>query len=472
MSVNMQSNWVALGATIGSSSERQSGRPQSQVLKKLKPRSSSESPAVMHISEGVRIHASSLVHQINEAESDVSLLQTASDALGKVEEELREWSAELEQAVADGSIWEAARLRVEAHLEEIDRIAAVTHYGAQNLLDGSRALKGFASGEHLEFIQADGGIPSSPAKGYPVEVKRSATRAELRGQVPLTREYIDHEERLVLKEGRSEVQFITRKGEDLDATLRRLALVIRQAELPLELVRNPSGVLHFRHVQYGSRSRFSGASATSGVLSPEANLLVESTPGMDIVGTINGEPVRGMGQLLIGPPESSKLGGLCLRFNGTGNNLGEVGSVTIFQNGVPLHVGGATQSARLCLKSIRSNELGTQVSNASGFTCLADIQLERQEEVSDARQVVEKALKEVHQAKARIDLVNQEQLQAGLRKLRQDHLARQGPFTPIKDSGTARYVARNTRMQIMKDSGTSTMAQAHQTPETVMHLLK
>lgn len=471
MPIQLQTNWGAMGAS-GRSSERNSGRSMPQPQKKLQLKRAGAVPAVTQLSGGVRIHSSGLLHQINDTEGDVSMMQTVARSLRQVEQELRALQGELQEAQELES-WGELRRQIESHLELIDELALATHYGDQNLLDGSRALKGFAAGEHLEFIEAEGSTASSPARGYSVRIDRSATQAELKGFVPLTRELIDHEERLVLREGRSELKFVTRKGESLEQTLQRLMLLMNHAQLPLELVQTPNGVLHFRHAQYGSQPRFSGSSLTPGVLSPEPEAVTESVPGMDVVGSINDEPAHGVGQLLTGSPDSPKTAGIRVRFSGLGDSLGEVGSVTILQNGVPLHIRGAVSSStRLSLRSIRIHELGTNVPNLSGYTSLAQIAPNSPEQCDDALQVVKKAVREVMQAMDRIKLLNQEQVQISLKRLRQDHAARQETYSVIPDPGTAQSVAQQTRWQIMHDSGKSALAQSNQTPETVMHLLR
>ena len=58
---------------------------------------------------------------------------------------------------------------------------------------------------------------------------------------------IDNEESLIFEEGGIGNRFVTQKGLSVSNTFKRLSRWITEREIPLEIIRNSSQFLHFRH---------------------------------------------------------------------------------------------------------------------------------------------------------------------------------------------------------------------------------
>ena len=420
-----------------------------------------------------------LNHEIADVESNVSLVQTAASALHHLEDQLsRIW--ELLRHYSDEQNIEGAKVSVgmmelKGLLEEIDRIASRTRYGEDRLLDGTHTVRAVVNGADLEIVSIGDDIVSSPVRGYPVSIEQSATRSEMIGSVPLNQKLIDHGEQMLVREGNSLLRFTTRNGENLEVTLKRFQQLLRKHDMPIEVKSIEDGKLNLQHINYGSHFRFGAASSTPGVLSSESGKIEPAYPGRDVVGSINGEICHGKGQVLKASEDSIKLSGLRLRYFGSKNSQQpwEAGSVSVFQNAY-LFDGGMLKPniQRLGLQSMKSEHLGREISNVSGFRSLADIGIESSEQVSDSLRLVEKALGEVSDTREKVELFNQDHLKNHLHELKEEHDHLHVDKVLSDDGIRARKMAERTKVQIIHEGGRSTLAQAYQKPQTVLSLLK
>ncbi len=428
--------------------------------------------------EEFRLMSAGLQCELNHVEEQMSIAQTVASALLNVENSLIQIkellvivSSETEHNTA---LREADQQELEQLIKRINKVADETSYGHQPLLDGSHGVRGVANGEFLEFIDMNPDSKTSPLAGYEVFVKQAATRAELCGQTPLTQKMVDNGELLIFEESGIENRFSAQKGESVCNTFNRLANWIYEREIPLEIVPNADQILHIRHLQYGSSYKFSASSFTPGLISLVSQRITPSSPGLDVMGTINGITCVGHGQFLSVPVEHEHLGGLTIMY--TGNETPPeyyAGTVSVAQNGFQFLSGNNTsQVQQLSLRNMHASSLGMEIENVSGFKSLQEINILSGQKIKDSISVLEKSMKEISVVKDKVESICYETFKNKIKDLQEEYgsilFTNQNPVI----GQNVQVLAEQTKNRISEDSGQSSMAQAHQNHKTVLSLLK
>ena len=369
---------------------------------------------------------------------------------------------------------EADQQELQELIEQINKVADETSYRHKPLLDGSHGVQGVVNGEHLEFIDMLPDSKTSPLRGYEVYVTQHAKKSEIYGQIPFSQHMVDNQELLTIEEGGNENRFVAKKGDSVDDTFNYLANWFSKREIPLELVRNANNILHIRHLQYGSDYKFSASSSTAGVISSESEKLTHSTPGCNVMGTINGIKCIGHGQFLTVPENHEDIKGLTVRY--TGNEVPSecfAGIVSVVQNGFQFLTGSSNyQSNQLSLRNFHASFLGMETDNVSGFKSLQEINVLSSQKVKDSITVLEKSLSEVTEVKDKIESVCYSIIKNEMRELQEKFDRKLFPNNVHDSEENVQVLAEQTKNIITEDTSKSSMAQAHQDQSNVLSLLK
>ena len=428
--------------------------------------------------EEFRLLSAEIQGELTNVEEQMSIAQTAGKALIEVENTLFEINELLlivsNETSCNSAMREADQQELQELIEQINKVADETSYRHKPLLDGSHGVRGVVNGEHLEFIDMLPDSKTSPLRGYEIYVTQQAKRAELCGQIPFSQHMVDNQELLTIEEGGNENRFVAKKGDSVDDTFNYLANWFSKREIPLELVRNADNILHIRHLQYGIDYKFSASSSTAGVISSESEKLTHSTPGCNVMGTINGIKCIGHGQFLTVPENHEDIRGLTVRY--TGNEVPSecfAGIVSVVQNGFQFLTGSSNyQSNQLSLRNFHASFLGMETENVSGFKSLQDINVLSSQKVKDSITVLEKSLSEVTEVKDKIESVCYSIIKNEMREL-QEKLDRKLFPNNVHDSEeNVQVLAEQTKNIITEDTSKSSMAQAHQDQSNVLSLLK
>ena len=486
MPINIQTN---IGPTMRSLSEqgtfRNSMYHQQEQKKKekqkvtVRPTLVKDDVAAHFVkNEEFRLQSAGLQNEISHLEEEISIVQTAAGALERVEDLLIQMK-ELLVIVTNETEYNAAIRKADqdelVHLiNRINKVADETSYGHQSLLDGSHGVRGVASGEHLEFVGMNTDSKTSPLNGYEVVVTEVATRSELQGLRPFTQDMVNNEEQLIFEAGGISYRFTTQRGESVSCTFNRLASWISDCDIPLEIVRHADEILHFKHLQYGSAYDFGASSLTRGLISLESQEITLASSGLDVKGMINGMPCLGHGQYLSAPDEADDISGLTVRYTGNEAPIDKMaGTVSVAQSGFQFQIGHpAPHVEQLSLGSIHTSFLGADTKNVSGFNSLQEIDIKNGQRVKDSICVLEKSLKEVSDVRARVEMLCDNQFKSSMQNLQNEYNKIIVTEQNIENSAEARAFAEQTGNIIAKNSGRSSIAQAHQNPEIVLTLLK
>ncbi len=462
---------------------------QTKTLEKLssglKINRGADGPAQLQISEILRSHTVGLKQSIDNSEMAISLMQTGEAALDEVSRSLvkaRQLAIHAaNEAVNDETMLKADQQELDQIIGTINRIAKNTQYGKNYLLDGSGAGNGVTTGKNLSFVGAKTTGASSGAHGYDIDITKAATRAQYSGTVALSQEIIDSGEQITIVESGRSIDFKTVAGTSVEQTLNQLSNTLRDGGLDVELIRQPATgrntpqIMTFRHKKFGSAPYFQVSSNTAGLLSKIPNVVERAQNGVDIVGEIAGEEAVGKGQILTGAGGfGSKAEGISIRYSGeTTPPPGQrAGTITFSQNSLTFQIGGnANQTARVSMKNVKADQLGNGVSNKSGFRSFAELDLMNSQGAQDSLAIIEQAIQDVAANRGSLGAFQRNTLESNLNYLRAAHENVVNSESVIRDADMAEEMTKFTRNQIMIESSTAMLAQANQTPKSILKLL-
>jgi len=458
--------------------DRAMGKSLEKLSSGMKINRAADGPASLMISEQLRSQVGGLNQAVDNSESAITMIQTAESSLVEVNNLLTSMRslaiAAANEGVNDDQMLEALQLELDQSLDTIDRITNNAQYGKKKLLDGSTGANGVGIGEGIQFVEASVNTRTSPVEGYDVQVTQLGTRAHIDGTVALTQEMIDAGEEFTVAEGGRTVTFTTTAGDSRSQVFGKLNSELKKNGMDIVFEQNEEGVFSLRHNQYGSDYSISASASTAGVLSQESRAMQQSS-GSDIKGFIGGELANGEGQILTGST-GTRVDGLAVRY--VGSNVVEegseenVGKVAVFQNSLIFQVGpNVGQTESISLINTNTRVLGKGVPNDSGFRYLRDANLRTPEGATDTQRLVDKVLDEINSTRGAMGAFQKNTLESNLRQLRIGVEELTNAESVIRDADMAKEITEFTRNSIMMQSATAMLAQANQTPQTVLALL-
>ena len=437
-----------------------------------------DGPAQLMISEQLRSQISGLNQAVDNSETAISMIQTSEASLVEVNNLLTSMRAlaihAANQGANDANMLEADQLEVSQSLDTIDRITNNAQFGTKKLLDGSTGANGVGIGEGVQFVGASVRTRTSPVDGYGLRISQVGTQAEIKGSAALTQEMIDAGEEFTVAEGGRTVRFTAAKGDSVSQVFGKLKAELEKNNIHANFEMQEDGTLLLRQKSYGSEYAVAASSSTAGVLSAESRKMDEAR-GLNIQGTIGGEVSTGKGQVLTGA-EGTRVEGLQVRYTGmkTVDLEGEdtVGKVAVFQNSLIYQVGpNVGQTESISLLNTNTRVLGQGVPNMSGFKSLREIDVRTPQGSQDAQSLVDNALNEVNRTRGIMGAFQTNTLESNLRQLRVNVEELTNSESVIRDADMAKEITEFTRNSIMMQSATAMLAQANQTPQTVLSLL-
>ena len=437
-----------------------------------------DGPANLMISEQLRSQISGLKQSVDNSESAIAMIQTAEASLVEVNNLLTSMRGLAIQAANDGvndeNMLNAIQLEISQSLDTMDRISKNAAFGTKKLLDGSTGANGVGIGEGIQFVEAGVRTRTSPVDGYDLKVSRLGQKAILTGAVALTQEQIDAKEEFTIAEGGRTVTFTTTAGDSVNQVFGKLKSELEKNGLDISFSQNEDDTITLTHKKFGSEFSFSAASATGGILSVESRVMV-NVAGVDIAGTIGDEVTTGRGQVLTGA-EGTRVEALAVRYTGERvvpeDGDESVGKVAVFQNALIFQVGpNVGQTERISLLNTNTRVLGQGIENKSDFGNLRQVDITTPQGAQDAQRLIDKSLDEVNRTRGNMGAFQKNTLEANLRQLRINTEELINAESIIRDANMAEEITEFTRNSIMLQSSTAMLAQANQTPQTVLSLL-
>ena len=314
--------------------------------------SASDSPGEVYLADILKNLYTGMNQTYKNNEQSASLFQVAEGGLAEVVgvlTELKQLAVHAaNEAANDKLMVEADQLEIEQKLQTLDSIARNTSFGSIKLLDGSMGANGTTVGDNLSFVSANQYTPTSPEKGYVVDIHQASTRARFEGKIPLSVENIGDGIQIIVNEfetldavnGRKKIsenseksggtqgkfaQIDSRFGElkeqiaqiqknyqrDPDAypfeqmskEVRTLVMYYLNKEfeesgMEMEIFESPDQRLVMRHKEFGDGHSFSVTCNVPGVLTERPMVAEDAMEGLNVEGTIAGYSAIGKGQYL------------------------------------------------------------------------------------------------------------------------------------------------------------------------------
>jgi flagellin len=111
------------------------------------------------------------------------------------------------------------------------------------------------------------------------------------------------------------------------------------------------------------------------------------------------------------------------------------------------------------------------VKNESGFRSLREINVTTSQGAQDALALVDDAITSISSVRANLGAFQKNTLQSNTNSLRIAHENLTSAESSLRDADMAEEMSHFTRNQIMLQSGVAMLAQANQTPQSVLQLL-
>ena len=274
-----------------------------------------------------------------------------------------------------------------------------------------------------------------------------------------------------------------------------------------------------QHNKFGSEHAISVSSSIAGILSEVANKIEQAQRGRDVEGTIDGKVGVGRGVKLTGP-ENTDIEGLIIEVEPThrtelrlakndprnatpeefdtgipggraiarreegqflvytievptDTEADTEGFVHVTQNSLVFQVGPTQgQQVKVSLIDAKSNRLATGVPNDSGFRSLAEIDVTTAAGAEDALGLIDAAVDQISQVRANLGAFQKNTLQSNTNSLRIAEENLTSAESSLRDADMAAEMSEFTRNQVMLAAGTAMLAQANQSPQAVLQLLR
>ena len=463
-----------------------------QLSSRLKINTAADGPATLVISDKMRAQISGVNQAIDNNETAVSLVQTAKGALSEVNRLLIDIRQRAIHAANEGlndhAMLKANQEEIENALDAIDRIAQQTQFGHKRLLDGSRAITGSATDEVpaesgqkvIEFVGASASTLGSTKDGYEVVVTRNATQAGTFGK--LTEAQVKQGMLLFICADGKRATYATTERDTVQNAIEGLKAVAERACLNVAIdhevaTDDPVGRFFVKNKGYGRGHNLQVRSSAAGVFENakgRATLANEevSLIGADVLGTINGEPGVGQGQLLTGRKGNRTTAGLTVKINEAVELRQVIGTVKVEQNALKLQIGAsAGQTVSVAMLDTHSTQMARQVSNESGFSSLADVDVRNGQGAKDTIRLVDHAMDELSSNQGELGAFQRNTLESNLSRLQIAMANLTAAESTLKDAEKAKQLTELTKHQILTQAATAQLAQAHATPRNMLTLL-
>jgi len=433
-----------------------------------------DDPAGLIASEGLRSEISGIGQAISNSERASNVIATTEGALSEVASLLLNVKNLIVEAANSGALSQdeidANQLQVDSAIESITRISNTTTFAGLKLLNGT--LDYITSGvnkssvEALRINQANFGRNAF----IPVDISVLTSAQNARLQFPSSAVTSSVRLELTGTNGVDVLQFVSgTTASSIAFAVNRLSDSTGVAASLINSA-NPASGITFTSLGWGSRE-FVSVRAISGTFStqrPDGTISDRST-GRDVIATVNGALTNGSGLSLELNTNSLDLELTLNPGFGAGNSSFAItGGGSLFQLG-PQVV--SNQQVNIGIQSTAASKLGN---DSVGY--LSDVQkggvasLDRSP--TNASKIIETAIRQVSILRGRLGAFERNTLDTNVNSLSVALENVTASESKIRDADFAKETAELTRAQILTQAGTSVLATANSTPQSVLSLLQ
>ncbi|CAN5460934.1 flagellin [soil metagenome] len=441
----------------------------------LRINSGADDPAGLIASEGLRSELSGINQAIDNSSRASNVISTAEGSLSEVANLLLNIKSLVVQAANSGAISQdeinANQLQVDSAVESITRISNTTTFAGLKLINGSLDYvnSGVANSaiQTLQISQANFG--TNAAIPVQVNVITSARTADLQFRASAITSSVT-----LQVTGTDGVQTLTfTSGTTASSIAYAVNRISDSTGVTADLI-NPSNAasgIAFHSVGYGSKN-FVSVTAQGGsfTTSDAVGSTATRQAGVDAVATINGA-------LTVGDGLDLKLNTNSLNLELTLNKAVGIGttSFAVTGGGAKFQLGSevtSNQQVNIGIQSVAASNLGdssvgflNDISTGGGSTLV-------QGNAAAASKILERAIKQVAILRGRLGAFEKNTLQTNQNSLSVALENVTSSESDIRDADFATETSNLTRAQILTQAGTSVLATANSTPQSVLSLLR
>lgn len=434
-----------------------------------------DDPAGLIASEGLRSEMAGIQQAIDNSSRASNVISTTEGALSEVASLLLNVKSLVVQAANSGAMSPdeiaANQLQVDSAIESITRISNTTTFAGLNLLNGS--LDYVTSGVQASAISSlhlhRAQFGSNASIPVDVNVITSAQTAQLAFATSTIASAVTLQ--IAGTDGVEVLSFTSgTKASAIAFAINRVSTTTGVTAALINSANAASGIT-FNSVGYGSKS-FVSVSAQNGTFATKdgSGAATSRSTGRDAEATINGA-------LTVGDGLNLKLNTTSLDLDltldagfGTGNSSFTVtGGGALFQLGPRV---ASNQQVNIGIQSIAASQLGD---GDVGF--LNDVMTGGRSTLvggkSDAAsKIVDRAIDQIAVMRGRLGAFEKNTLQTNMNSLNVALENVTASESSIRDADFAAETSALTRAQILTQAGTSVLATANSTPQSVLQLLQ
>ncbi len=434
-----------------------------------------DDPAGLIASEGLRSEISGINQAIDNSSRASNVIATAEGALGEVASLLLNIKDLIVEAANSGALSAdeiaANQLQIDSAVESITRISNTTTFAGLHLLNGT--LDYITSGVDTDLVQAlhitQANFGTNETIPVQIDVITSAQTAELQFRTSAITGDVTLE--ITGTEGVDVLTFTD--GTTASAIAYAIGRVSDTTGVQADLINpgNAGSGITFSSVGYGSKSYISirALSGTMGIVD-EDDAARNRAVGVDAVATVNGA-------VTVGDGRNIKLNTTALDMELTLNEsmgLGQTsfaitGGGALFQLGPKV---SSNQQVNIGIQSVAASKLGdedvgflNEIVTGGRSTLVGG-------NASAASHIIERAIRQVAVLRGRLGAFERNTLETNINSLSVALENVTASESSIRDADFAAETAALTRAQILTQAGTSVLATANSTPQSVLSLLQ
>lgn len=439
-----------------------------------------DDPAGLIASETLRSEMASISQAIDNTQRASNVIATAEGALAEVASLLINIKELTVEAANTGALSteeiEANQLQVNSAIASITRIANATTFAGLHLLNGNLdyVTSGVATSafKNLNIYSAQLGTQSY------LSVKVSGILSAQRGHLQYQTSQVNSSVTLEVASGRGVEVFNFVSSFHVSNMVSAINAVTDATGVCATFINganHASGIV-FRSLDYGSDAFVSvrllpSSSGTFTVYDTDAATVKQRDAGRDVQVTVNGASTVGTGQEVI--MNSSSLG-LNMKLD-SAFGAGDTSTFYITGGGAMFQLGphiNTSEQTSLGINSVIASRLGTtdvgflnEIATGGSYSLVGG-------QTSSAAKIIEEAIGQVSILRGRLGSFERNTLDTNMNSLRITLENVTASESAIRDADFAVETSELTRSQILVSAGTSVLALANQTPQSVLALLQ
>ena len=426
-----------------------------------------DDPAGLIISELLRADIASISQAIDNSNRALNVIETAEGALNEVSALLVTIRDMTVEAASEGALTadeiEANQLQIDSAVASIERIAKSTNFGGTVLLNGSLAYttSGVDTTNITDLTIYAVQFGESASRTANLDVTDSATQALLH----FTNSALGASATTLEIAGNEGVEVLTFAASTAVSAISFAVNQLVDVTGVSSLV-SADNTLYFNSAEYGS-DQFIAIRTIEGSFTISGSQ-DNRVAGTDAEGTVNGQPFVATGNVL-----TLNTALIDLRMQ-VADGFGGTDSFAITGGGAVFQLGGSVninEQQNIGIQSITPQQLGSgavgflnEIVTGGGSSLVAG-------EMAAASKIIDAAIQEISTLRGRLGAFQLNVLETNINSLEVSLENLRAAESTIRDADFAVETANLTRAQILVQAGTSVLATANVTPQSVLNLL-